>query len=195
MGPQRRRQARLEGDGPPRASRCGQARALPRGRRRRRRRAQQQRAASRRRGRGPVRPPQDAAQDQGGVRVPPQQEARLHEPLPLQRFSRALPRHPVRADPGGERVRHRLDHAKLHRAPEREHRRGSARLLQQGQRLRVDQRDVCSHLGRPEVRRRRMFAADGVPGLRQVRMHRRLRAVSRGVFVDAPHRHSALVQG
>ena len=86
MGPQRRRQARLEGDDPPRASRCGQARALPRGRRRRRRRAQQQRAASRRRGRGPVRPPQDAAQDQGGVRVPPQQEARLHEPLPLQRF-------------------------------------------------------------------------------------------------------------
>ena len=68
----------------------------------------------------------------------------------------ALP-HPVRADPGGERVRHRLDHAKLRRAPEREHRRGPARLLQQGQHLLVDEGDARSHMGRPKVRRRRMF--------------------------------------
>ena len=91
-------------------------------------------------------------------------------PLPLQRFSRALPRHPVRADPGGERVRHRLDHAKLRRAPEREHRRGPARLLQQGQHLLVDEGDVRSHMGRPKVRRRRMFAAGQCTGLWQVRM-------------------------
>ena len=59
----------------------------------------------------------------------------------------------------------------------------------------VAQRDLRSHLGRPEMRRRRVFAADGVSGLRQVRMHRRLRAVSRGVSLDAPHRRSTLVQG